>query len=436
MHKVVDKSFVEACLNNVTPDERLGQRARQLRSEASTEFYDLANPSIKDEEWRFTDLSSIYKKKFSPAKLNQKDNHIAKRFFRDDAGHRLVFINGFFCKDASVISNNSEGSFYIGTLQESFNVCDRVVKQKLGRISSKKNDFFVCLNTSNLNEGAVIQVCENVSIERPVHILWISTGENFCSNPRLFVNLENNSSASIVEEFVSFSSKENLTNIVSEISVGEYGRLSHGRVQREDTSSFNIGTYGVQLSRGAHYRKCSVDTGSRISRLNVNIEQVGKDVNCEFDGLSILNKNQLGDLHSKIFHNESNGKSRQVYKTILGGASKAVFNGQIHVARDGHMTDASQSNKNLLLTQKGRVDTKPQLEIFADEVKCSHGATVGRLDDDEMFYLQSRGISKDMAQKLLIYGFAAEIIQRLEIASLSRELINQILEQTESENIL
>ena len=166
----------------------------------------------------------------------------------------------------------------------------------------------------------------------------------FCSNPRLLVNLEKNSSASIVEEFVSFDSTENLTNIVSEISVGEYARLSHGRVQREDLKSFNIGTCKFQLFRGAHYRKCSIDTGSRISRLNVNIEQVGKDVTCEFDGLSILSKNQLCDLHSKIFHKETNGNSRQVYKTIVG-AGKAVFNGQIHVTRDGHMTNASQSNK-------------------------------------------------------------------------------------------
>ncbi len=414
----------------------LDQSALQLRSDAYTEFCGLPTPTINDEDWRFTDLSSIYKKKFSPAKKNQDDNRIAKRFFRDDTGHRLVFINGVFCKDASIVSDKPKGAFYIGTLQESFKFHDRVVKQKLGQISKKNNDFFVCLNTSNLNEGAVVHLGENASIEKPVHIIWVSTGENFCSNPRLLVNLEKNSSASIVEEFVSFGSSENLTNTVSEISVGEYARLTHGRVQREDAKSFNIGTYGVQLFRGAHYKKCSVDAGSRISRLNVNIEQVGKDVTCEFDGLSILNKNQLCDLHSKILHKEANGNSRQVYKTIVGGAGKAVFNGQIHVTRDGHMTDASQSNKNLLLTQKGSVDTKPQLEIFADEVKCSHGATVGRLDDEEMFYLQARGISKDMAQKILVYGFAAEIIQRLDIASLSRELINQILEQTESENII
>ena len=436
MHKVVDKRFVEDCCNNAPSEISLDQRAKKLRLDAFTEFRGLATPTINDEDWRFTDLSSIYKKQFSPPKKNQNDSRIARGFFRDDTGYRLVFINGVFCKDSSIVTDKPEATSYIGTLQDSFKLCDGLVNQKLGQISKKKNDFFVCLNTSNLNEGAVIHLDENASIEKPVHILWVSTGENFCSNPRLLVNLEKNSSASIVEEFVSFDSTENLTNIVSEISVGEYARLSHGRVQREDLKSFNIGTYGVQLFHGAHYKKCSVDTGSRISRLNVNIEQVGKDVTCEFDGLSILNKNQLCDLHSKIFHKETNGNSRQVYKTIVGGAGKAVFNGQIHVTRDGRMTNASQSNKNLLLTQKGRVDTKPQLEIFADEVKCSHGATVGRLDDEEMFYLQARGMSKDMAQKLLVYGFAAEIIQRLDIASLSRELINQILEQTESENIL
>ena len=312
----------------------------------------------------------------------------------------------------------------------------QILQKKIGKIVDKNGELFVCLNNCRFKDCAVVMVGDGFTVTDPIHVLNISTGDKVFSAPRLYIEVNRGGRANVVEDYVSFESDTNLTNFVTEIKLDENAALTHCRLQREEVSSFNIGNSGVALEKQAEYQACFVSVGSKIARQNVEINQLGENVSCKFDGLAVLEGNQLVDLHSKVIHGVSNGKSSQTYKTILGGRSRAVFNGQIYVSSQGHLTDASQSNKNLLLSNVCHVDTKPQLEIFADDVKCSHGATIGQLNDDEIFYLRARGVDEEVARKLLIYGFAAEIIESIGINSLVQTLSDKILLQTGNEKLI
>jgi Fe-S cluster assembly protein SufD len=241
---------------------------------------------------------------------------------------------------------------------------------------------------------------------------------------------EAGSEATLIEDFVTLGDEAYFTNAVTEIALADNARVNHVRVQREGGQAFHIANCAVSLAHASRYESVSVALGARISRYNLNVQQNAEGAECAIDGLALIAGTQLADTHTCIDHARPHGVSRQQHKCIVDGSAHAVFNGKIMVRQGAQLTNSAQSSRNLLLSAKARVDTKPQLEIFADDVKCAHGATVGQLDADEVFYLKSRGLSDIAARNLLTYAFGAEIIDRIPVASLKHTLEQTVLAQT------
>jgi Fe-S cluster assembly protein SufD len=266
-----------------------------------------------------------------------------------------------------------------------------------------------------------------------VHVLFVSTQPGVSSTPRVLVVARTGSDCTLVEDYLALHEGAYLTNAVSEIALGPSARVRHVRLQRESKAAYHIAACGVRLQRDAQFESVSVALGGRISRYSLNVTQAGEGAECRIDGLALIDGRQLADTHSTLDHTRPDGRSRQLHKCIVGGGAHAVFNGKIFVREGAQRTDSSQQSRNLLLTDKAHVDTKPQLEIFADDVKCAHGATVGQLDADQVFYLKSRGLSEAAARDLLTFAFAAEIVERVPVPSLARRLEQTVVRQTKGD---
>ena len=401
----------------------------ELRAQAVDRVGILTVPTIRDEEWRFTDLSPLTKVTFQPARtaagLTSAD---VERFQLEEATTRLVFVDGIHAPELSRVSRN--GGVVVANLSATQSVHAAAIERNLGRHAKINDSVFAALNTAFLHDGALIVVPRDVSAAAPVHLLFIATQKGAASYPRCLLIAESGSAVTVVEDYVTLQPEAYFTNAVTEIAIGDRAQVEHIRVQRDSGQAFHIASCAVSLAHSSRYRSVSVALGARISRYDLDVLQTAEGAECAIDGLALIGGRQLADTHTSIDHAKPNGVSRQLHKCIAGGAAHAVFNGKIIVRQDAQRTDSSQSSRNLLLTGKAHVDTKPQLEIFADDVKCAHGATVGQLDSEAVFYLTSRGLSDAAARNLLTYAFGAEIIDRIPIASLKRWLEQAVLEQT------
>jgi Fe-S cluster assembly protein SufD len=304
-----------------------------------------------------------------------------------------------------------------------------VIEPHLGRLAGFENNLFAALNTAYLQHGALIIVPRNVKVRKPVHVLFIATQAGAAIHPRCLLIAQAGSVVTMVEDYVALQDDVYVTNAVTEVALENNAQVTHVRVQRDSLESFHIANCAVSVARAACYRSVSVALGGRISRYDLNTTLVAEGAECFIDGLALIKGRQLADTHTCIDHAKPYGTSRQSHKCIVDGAAHAVFNGKILVRAGAQRTDSAQSSRNLLLNARARVDTKPQLEIFADDVKCAHGATVGQLDNEELFYLRSRGLTETVARNLLTYAFGAEIIDRIPIASLKHRLEQTVLEQ-------
>ena len=266
-------------------------------------------------------------------------------------------------------------------------------------------------------------------MKSPVQLLFLATSEasGAAVFPRVLIVAERDSRLDLIETYASLGDAEYFTDAVVEVFVGEGARVTHYKVQDEGGRAFHIASTRAELSRGGAYDLTTVTLGARLSRHEIEVTLGGEGAECHVDGLYIVGTGQHTDTHSLIDHREPDCTSRQNYKGILDGKSRAVFNGRVYVHEGARQTDAEQSNKNLLLSTDARVDTKPQLEIYNDDVKCAHGATVGQLEEEELFYLLSRGLHPDLARNLLTYGFAEEIVERIKFESIRAQLDEAIL---------
>jgi Fe-S cluster assembly protein SufD len=403
----------------------------RLRADAVDRVSALTVPTTRDEEWRFTDISPLTRMSFQPVRsappLELTD---IERFVLPEAAARLVFVDGVhapqlsFNKAGVVVENLASGATRHGATLE----------PHLGRYAEFQHNAFAALNTAFLHDGALIVVPRNAAVAAPIHLLFVATRQDVAAYPRCLVVADAGSEVTVVEDFVALQDEAYFNNAVTEIAVGAGARVRHIRVQRDSGKAFHIANCAVTLAHASRYQSVSVALGARISRYNLNVLQAAEGVECAIDGLALITDRQLADTHTSIDHAKPHGTSRQLHKCIVGGAAHAVFNGKIMVRPGAQLTDSSQSSRNLLLTGKAHVDTKPQLEIFADDVKCAHGATVGQLDAEEVFYLKSRGLSDAAARNLLTYAFGAEIIDRIPVASLRHRLEQTVLEQTNRES--
>jgi Fe-S cluster assembly protein SufD len=307
--------------------------------------------------------------------------------------------------------------------------------------SEGEQEIFTALNTAAITDVAVVWIPKNVVVETPIHLLFIANSFRTptINQPRCLVVAETGSSVTLIEDYLNQFNIEDpeageaevgetvyFTNAVTEIWLGENAQVSHTRLERESVEAFHIGKTAITQARDSRYTFNGITLGAKLSRHNLEIFQTGEQTETILNGLTMVAGQQTADTHSAIALNHPYGTSRQLHKCIVADKAHTVFNGRVFVAKAAQLTDAGQLNRNLLLSSKARVDTKPQLEIIADNVKCSHGATVSQLEDDEIFYLQSRGINATDAQNLLVNAFAAEIIHQLPIPSLEQTLLKAV----------
>lgn len=392
----------------------------------------LTVPTTREEEWRFTDITPLTKLRFSRgaagARLSIAD---ISGFIAPEATAHLVFVDGAFAPELSANAGLPYG-VVVTHLTAALESHVAVIEPHLARHAEFEREVFVSLNTCHLRDGAFVWIAKNQSCPTPVQLLFLSTQPETASYPRCLVVVEAGAACTLIEDYASVGEAVHFTNAVTEIAAGENARVQHVKLQREAGAAFHIATCSAALSKGAQYESHTVTLGARISRHNLNVVQQGEGVQARIDGLALISGRQLADTHTLMDHARANGKSRQLHKCIVGGAAHAVFNGKIVVRRGAQLTDSAQESRNLLLSDKAHVDTKPQLEIFADDVKCSHGATVGQLDQEQVFYLKSRGLSETRARNLLTYAFGAEVIDRLPVPSLVEQLEEAVLAQTQT----
>ena len=405
--------------------------AKRLREAAFDQFKELGFPAVKDEEWKYTNVAPLTKLSFqtardesdstvTPADVNQLGVVEAKN-------SQLVFVNGVLRKDLSSLVDVPAGVTALG-LDEAIKdpTYQELIREYLARGVGYNTNGFVALNTAMLAGGAFVLIPRNIEIHKPLSLLFLTAG-NVASFPRVLVIAEENSKATLIESYASAGVGVSFTNAVVEVVLQDGARLEHYKVQRESVESFHIASTSATLGTNASYDSTAINFGAQLSRHDVAVQMDHEGAECWVDGLYVVSSGQHTDTHSVIDHQQPHCTSHQLYKGILDGKSRAVFNGKVFVRHGAQKTDAMQTNKNLLLSKEARVDTKPQLEILADDVKCAHGAAVGQIDEDELFYLQTRGIHGELARNLLTYGFAEEVIGKIKIDSIRSQLDEAVL---------
>ncbi|ACC83171.1 Fe-S cluster assembly protein SufD [Nostoc punctiforme] len=422
--------YLTGLLNQVTATKTEGW-LQELRQSAANWVRHSIIPTTREEEWRFTDLSSLRKVQFNIETVNYAS--LEFDILPEAANSRLVFVNGVFAPELSAVSDLPSG-IVVSNLAGLSVLEQEGVRQFLAQAEGAQ-EVFTALNTAGITDAAVVWVKKNVVVETPIHLVFISVvGETATiSQPRCLVVAESGSEVTLVEEYTNRRGAESaekegvyFTNAVTEVWVGDNAQVSHTRVEQEGAEAFHIGKTAIAQARDSRYTCHAITLGAKLSRHNLEILQTGEQTQTTLNGLTIISGKQLSDTHSAIALNYPHGTSDQLHKCIVGDRAHAVFNGKVFVPKLAQLTNASQLNRNLLLSSKARVDTKPQLEITADNVKCAHGATVSQLEDDEIFYLQSRGIDENDARKLLINAFAAEVINQIPIPSLREILLNTV----------
>lgn len=391
-----------------------------VRDRNLTLIQDQALPSNRTEEWRFTDPAQLYKTAFQPVAATVTAEQI-QAYNWSDAAIRLVFVNGVFAPNLS--SQAEVSGLQITTLKN----LDASFQEYLGKTHSAE-EVFTALNSCNFIDAAVLKVSRNRAIEKPVHLLFVTTaqdGKPTVAYPRALVVAETGSSLTVVEDFVSIGA-ETFTNAVAEIFVAANAQVNHIRIQREEATAFHIGKTAVVQKRDSRYRSIAISLGGQLSRHNPEIV-TEEQTETILDGLTLATDAQVADTHSALTFSQAHCQAQQLHKCIVDDQARAVFNGRIFVPKAAQQTNAAQLSRNLLLSPKARVDTKPQLEIVADDVKCAHGATVSQLEDDEVFYLQSRGLDHDNACDLLVKAFAAEILEKISAPSIRQGLLEDVL---------
>ena len=407
----------------------------RLREEAFERFEDKGFPSIDDEDWKYTNVGAIARGDFGLASEQWASALAAEEVEAftapESSASRIVFVNGIFRREWSSLDALPVGVVAVDIASALSGEHEAMVRERLESSARRGEDnLFVSLNTAFLAGGAFIVIPRGVTVETPIELLFLSNagGEPFMSAPRLVVVAEHEASATLIESYAATTTDANyLTNAFVDVSVGDGARLTHYKTQRESERAFHVAMTRAELGRDSFYDLTSITLGAAISRHGIEIvfDQAGAE--CHADGLYIVGDGQHADTHSLIDHRQPHCASRQLYKGILDGKSRAVFNGKVFVQRDAQQTDAQQTNKNLLLSNEARVDTKPQLEIFADDVKCAHGATVGQLEEEQLFYLRSRGLHTELARNLLTFGFAEELVEKIKIDSIKSQLNEAIL---------
>lgn len=391
---------------------------KALRVEGAEAFQTLGFPSTRDEEWRYTSVSSIATAHYDAAAdraVSTVDPTALAPYTFGGTWPLVVFVNGRFAPQLSDLSALPDGvrvlDLATAAAQE-----PELLGRFLGTAAPANRDGFTALNAAFAGEGTLMHVAKEMVSDTPVHILHVvnEAGANVMSHPRHVMVVERHAKASVVESYIGLAEVPYFTNAVVEAFVEDGATLSVIRVQRESRQANHVGTVEARQGRDSHFQTFTFQTGGAISRSNIYTVLNGDGCGCTINGLYMLDGEQHGDHQTRVEHVKENCFSREAYKGLIDGKSHGVFNGKVYVHPEAQKTDGKQTNHTLLLSPDAQIDTKPQLEIFADDVKCTHGATVGRMDETALFYLKSRGVGKVLAKQLLMYAFAADVLETIE----------------------
>ncbi|NJN49637.1 MAG: Fe-S cluster assembly protein SufD [Alkalinema sp. RL_2_19] len=417
----VDRTAYLANLLKLRPTTKFDWLA-QTRDQAAAIAAELAIPSTRDEAWRFTDLTPMLQHDWQLAPIDQP-LEACDSLVIPEAATRLVFMNGVFQADLSKADDLPDGVL-VGNLnqlnaEQATQVTAHLAKQ------TGAEEVFTALNTASFTDSAIVWIPRNAAIAQPIHLVFLSrtSGTTTLSHSRCLVIAETGSQVTLVEEHTSADKHDPyFTNAVTEIYLGDNAKVNHTRVQWESPISYHIGKTAVSQGRDSQYVNIAIDLGAAISRHNLEVYHNGPQADTQLYGLSLVDGTRTADTHSITAFSQPHGTAKQLHKCIADDKGHGVFNGSVYVPKLAQGTDASQLSRNLLLSNQARIDTKPELEIIADNVKCAHGATVSQLEDDEIFYLQSRGIAAEAARKLLKFAFAIEVIKQIPVESLRHTL--------------
>ena len=421
--------------------DRRDGRIRPLREAAFARFAELGLPTTQDEEWKYTSLAPLAQVQFEPAaeaKLHEPSLEQLDRLAGGEPGDgavRLVFVDGHHRPELSSRAASSGGAF-IGSLAAALAERPELVERELARHADYQRDALIALNTAFIEDGAFIDLPAGVVLQAPIYLLFVSTaaGGATVSQPRNLIVAGAGSQATVVETYAGIADEVYLTNAVTEVVLGKGAGLDHYKLQEESARAFHIALLQVHHGRNSRFTSHSVALGAALARNEVRALLASEGSECTLNGLYMATGKQHLDNRTLIDHQSPRCTSRELYKGVLAGHSRGVFSGRVLVQKDAQKTDASQTNRNLLLSEDALVNTKPQLEIFADDVKCAHGAAVGQLDEDALFYLRSRGLGREAARSLLTYAFASEMVNLIPLGPLRarvRELVTSRLPEWE-----
>ncbi len=388
---------------------------RTLRHEGFARFSELGFPTTHDEDWRFTNVAPISRTAFQLAdgagKINPRD---LDPFRIPGAACQLVFVNGRYAPELSSVGKLPKG-VRVSSLAEAIKNDAKSLEGHLGRYAGFDRDAFIALNSAFLSDGGYVYVPRGVVVEAPICLLYVSTGKGapVMAHPRNLIVAEDHSQVTVVEDYVSVASGVMFSNVVTELYAGQDAVVAHYMIEREDTQALNVSTLRIEQRRNANVESHSLLLGGALVRNNVHPVLAGEGGECLINGLFIGKGRQHMDNYMLVEHAQPHCNSRQFYNGILDEQAHGVFHGRIIVHKDAQKTDAKQTNRNLLLSDEAQIDTKPQLEIYADDVKCTHGATIGQVEENALFYLRSRGLDEIAARRLLLYAFASECLERM-----------------------
>jgi Fe-S cluster assembly protein SufD len=404
---------------------------KQLRESAMASFVNLGFPTTRHEDWKYTSVDPIVSTAFERGGRSARKvaaDEIAALSFSPASGCRLVFVDGIYSSGLSEPASLPRG-VRVESLAEALNRDDEILQSHLSRYARYQDQSFVALNTAFVGDGALVYLPQGQVIEEPIYLVFVSTGGDhpLVSHPRNLIVVGEGAQARIVESHVGSANGVYFSNAVTELVGGEGASIDYYVLQRERKDGYHVGMLEAQLSRQCVLAAHSITLAGSLVRNDLRVVLNGEGSECSLNGLYVLDARQHVDNHTEIEHCMPHAKSHELYKGILSGHARGVFNGKILVHKDAQKSDARQTNKNLLLSEDAMVNTKPQLEIYADDVKCSHGSTVGQLDRDALFYLRSRGIGLREAQSLLSYAFASEVISKVRIGPMRARLDDYLL---------
>jgi len=402
-----------------------------IRKAAISRFAEQGFPTTRHEEWKYTNVAPVLKVPFKHAGYKPTEltpETVKPLTLGREEGRQLVFVNGYFSPELSLLWQLPDG-VKAGSLAAALDTEVQQVEPHLAKYASYQDHAFIALNTAFMEDGAFIYIPRGRFLKEPIHLLFISTahGGASVSYPRNLVVVGADSQVTIVESYVGLGPGIYFTNGVTEVIVGDNAAVDHYKLEEESTEAFHISTLQVHLNRSSRFSSHSIALGGALVRSEVNTVLDGEGGECALNGLYMVSGQQHVDNHTRIDHVKAHCTSRELYKGVLDGKGRGVFNGKIFVHRSAPKTDARQTNKNLLLSRDAWIDTKPQLEIHNNDVKCTHGSTIGQLDQDALFYLRSRGVGLRAARGLLTYAFASEIISRIHIEPLRVRLEELVL---------